>query len=227
MATIARMINVNYDVLEAERKRRILNSINIEFEEKKIYTISGPSGSGKTTLLNAVAGLLDSVKGQILIDGINILDKSDKFRDEFRLYNMGIVFQKYNLFSFMNVEENILLPFYLRNERISTELKHKVSEYLAMLQLGQIQKKQISALSGGEQQRIAIIRAIISSPHVILCDEPTACLDSENTSLFMKAMRVMKNQTNGTIIIVTHDPRVYEYGDVRLEMKDGVLNKGV
>ena len=81
MATIARMINVNYDVLEAERKRRILNSINIEFEEKKIYTISGPSGSGKTTLLNAVAGLLDSVKGQILIDGINILDKSDKFRD--------------------------------------------------------------------------------------------------------------------------------------------------
>lgn len=217
--------NLTYTVQEAGRDRMILNHINCSFEKGKIYTISGPSGSGKTTLLYAMAGLLDHVQGEVRIGDTEILTERRRTRDRIRLEKIGIVFQNLNLFDFMNVEDNILVPYYLRKQKISMKVRRQIAEYLDLLNLGQIQKKQISSLSGEEQQRVAIIRAITSAPQMILCDEPTASLDSENVYIFMEALLKLQRESKSTIIIVTHDQRVYDYGDEKIQIVDGCLHR--
>lgn len=217
--------NLIYTVKEAGKDRMILHHIDCAFEKGKIYTISGPSGSGKTTLLYAMAGLLDQVQGEVRIGETEILREKRRVRDQIRLEKIGIVFQNLNLFDFMNVEDNILVPYYLRKQKISMKVRRQISEYLDLLNLGQIQKKQISALSGGEQQRVAIIRAIVAAPEMILCDEPTASLDSENVYIFMEALLKLQRESGSTIVIVTHDQRVYDYGDEKIQIVDGRLSR--
>lgn len=216
---------LNYTIQEAGKERRILKDVNYDFEQGKLYTISGPSGSGKTTFLYAISGLLDSVQGSVKVGDVEILKEKRRVRDCIRLEQIGMIFQNLNLFDFMNVEDNILMPYYLRNQKISMDVYRQIGDYLDQLNLGQIQKKQISALSGGEQQRVAIIRAIVSKPQVILCDEPTASLDSRNVHIFMEALLKLQRKSKSTIIIVTHDQRVYNYGDKKLQIMDGILKE--
>lgn len=225
MMNAATVQDLTYTVQEAGKDRVILNHINCSFEQGKIYTISGPSGSGKTTLLYAMAGLLDQVRGEVHIGETEMLRERRRTRDRIRLEKIGIVFQNLNLFDFMNVEDNILVPYYLRKQKISMKVRRQIGEYLDLLNLGQIQKKQISALSGGEQQRVAIIRAIVSAPQLILCDEPTASLDSKNVYIFMEALLKLQRESRSTIVIVTHDQRVYDYGDEKIQIVDGCLHR--
>lgn len=217
------MKNVSYSITEGGRKRKLLNDVNVEFDGEKITVISGPSGSGKTTLLYAMAGLLDKVDGSIYVGGKDINKIGVKEKAELRLNNISIIFQNLNLFSFMNVEDNIMVPLYLKNRKITEEIRSKISHYLDVMCLGQIQKKSISNLSGGEQQRVAIIRALIDDPEVVLCDEPTASLDSENTCQFMETLVKISKESGAAIVIVTHDARVFAYGDVKVTMIDGEL----
>ena len=186
MRSAATVENLTYTIQEAGRDRCILKNINYDFEQGMIYTISGPSGSGKTTFLYAIAGLLDRVQGRVKIGDTEILAQKRSVRDRIRLNQIGMVFQNLNLFDFMNVEDNLLMPYYLRKQKIPMLVHRQIQEYLDQLNLGQIQKKQISALSGGEQQRVAIIRAIVSKPQIILCDEPTASLDSQNVHILWR-----------------------------------------
>lgn len=225
MMNAATVQDLTYTVQEAGKDRVILNHINCSFEQGKIYTISGPSGSGKTTLLYAMAGLLDQVRGEVHIGETEMLRERRRTRDRIRLEKIGIVFQNLNLFDFMNVEDNILVPYYLRKQKISMKVRRQIGEYLDLLNQGQIQKKQISALSGGEQQRVAIIRAIVSAPQLILCDEPTASLDSKNVYIFMEALLKLQRESRSTIVIVTHDQRVYDYGDEKIQIVDGCLHR--
>ena len=225
MMNAATVQDLTYTVQEAGKDRVILNHINCSFEQGKIYTISGPSGSGKTTLLYAMAGLLDQVRGEVHIGETEMLRERRRTRDRIRLEKIGIVFQNLNLFDFMNVEDNILVPYYLRKQKISMKVRRQIGEYLDLLNLGQIQKKQISALSGGVQQRVAIIRAIVSAPQLILCDEPTASLDSKNVYIFMEALLKLQRESRSTIVIVTHDQRVYDYGDEKIQIVDGCLHR--
>lgn len=217
------MKNVSYSITEGGRKRKLLNDVNVEFDGEKITVISGPSGSGKTTLLYAMAGLLDKVDGSIYVGGKDINKIGVKEKAELRLNNISIIFQNLNLFSFMNVEDNIMVPLYLKNRKITEEIRSKISHYLDVMCLGQIQKKSISNLSGGEQQRVAIIRALIDDPEVVLCDGPTASLDSENTRQFMETLVKISKESGAAIVIVTHDARVFAYGDVKVTMIDGEL----
>ncbi|PXV93252.1 putative ABC transport system ATP-binding protein [Lachnotalea glycerini] len=220
---IVRIENINYKIKEGEKTRNILKDVNYSFLNNSITVISGPSGSGKTTLLYAIAGLLDDVDGEIYIDNFQINKLTKKKKDEFRLNNISMVFQNLNLFSFMNVEDNILVPFYIKDKKIDEDVHRKISEYLQLMNLGQIQNKSIQSLSGGEQQRVAIIRAIIDNPKVILCDEPTASLDKNNVVIFMETLLKIKKSTESTIIIVTHDERVTKYGENKISMVDGSI----
>ena len=223
MKSVATVENLTYTIQEAGRERSILKNINYDFEQGMIYTISGPSGSGKTTFLYAIAGLLDHVQGRVKIGETEILEQKRSVRDRIRLEKIGMIFQNLNLFDFMNVEDNILMPYYLRKQKIPMFVYRQIQDYLDQLNLGQIQKKQISALSGGEQQRVAILRAIVSKPQIILCDEPTASLDSQNVRIFMEALLKLQRESKSTIIIVTHDQRVYDYGDKKIQIMDGML----
>lgn len=223
MSSIIEMQNVVYEIMENKKKRKLLDNITYSFEKSTITVVSGPSGSGKTTLLYALAGLLEHVQGKIVIDGVEVNVDDEKKRNDFRLNNLSMVFQNLNLFSFMNVEDNILVPYYVKEKTIDDKVRNKISQYLDLMNLGQIQKKSIQSLSGGEQQRVAIIRALIDDPKVVLCDEPTASLDRENVEVFMKTLLKIKNETKATIIIVTHDSRVFEYGESKIIMIDGKL----
>jgi len=223
MQYAAAVSNLTYTIQEAGKDQTILKNINYNFEQGKIYTISGPSGSGKTTFLYAVAGLLDQVQGSVRIGEKEILQEKRQIRDQIRLNQIGMIFQNLNLFDFMNVEDNILIPYYLRKQKVPMTVHRRISNYLEQLNLGEIQRKQISALSGGEQQRVAIIRAIIANPQIILCDEPTASLDSRNVRIFMEALLTLQRESRNTIVIVTHDQRVYEYGDRQIQITDGEL----
>lgn len=223
MSSIIEMQNVVYEIMENKKKRKLLDNITYSFEKSTITVVSGPSGSGKTTLLYALAGLLEHVQGKIVIDGVQVNVDDEKKRNDFRLNNLSMVFQNLNLFSFMNVEDNILVPYYVKEKTIDDKVRNKISQYLDLMNLGQVQKKSIQSLSGGEQQRVAIIRALIDEPKVVLCDEPTASLDRENVEVFMKTLLKIKNETKATIIIVTHDSRVFEYGENKIIMVDGKL----
>jgi len=218
--------NVTYFINEGTKDIKILDNISCEFKPSSISVITGPSGSGKTTLLYSIAGIIDNIKGQIIINGTNInSNKSNNQRADFRLNNISIIFQNLNLFSFMNVEENILIPLYVKKHFINEAIKEKVANYLDIMKLGQIQNKSISALSGGEQQRVAIIRALISEPKIILCDEPTASLDQQNIEIFMQTLDTVKNETGIVIIVVTHDDRVKKYANTLFNMLDGRMEQ--
>ena len=220
---VMKLDDLTYQIIEGNKKRTILNNINYSFERGKLYTISGPSGSGKTTLLYAMAGLLSDATGNIYLNGEPFLAKRKAARDRIRLEEMGMIFQKFNLFSFLNVEDNILAPYYVRKEKVTKETRKKLGHYLQEMHLGQIQKKNIQSLSGGEQQRVAILRAMLPEPKLILCDEPTASLDSENVTTFMNTLMKMRQDQDATIVIVTHDDRVFQYGDEKIHMEDGCL----
>ena len=223
--SIIDMIDVNYSITEAGKERVLLNNITHSFKKGTISTISGPSGSGKTTLLYALAGLVDNVKGNIMIDGTTINKMNEKDRNNYRLNNLSMVYQNLNLFSFMNVEENILVPLYLQNKQITAETKSRIVKYLDIMSLGRIQNKDINSLSGGEKQRVAIIRALISDPKIILCDEPTASLDEQNVNVFMNTLVDIKNETNTSFIIVTHDQRVFRFGEDKCYLSNGNIYK--
>lgn len=217
------LLNVSYIVTDANKKRELLKKINYSFEKGVISIISGPSGSGKSTLLYAIAGLLNGVSGDIIIEGDNIISMTEEERNAYRLNNISMVFQNLNLFSFMNVEDNILVPIRLKNKKVTPETQQRVLKYLELMKLGDVRKKNIQSLSGGEQQRVAIIRALIDAPKVVLCDEPTASLDEENVKIFMDTLVEIKNTTNATFIIVTHDARVLQYAEQKIKIVDGHL----
>ena len=216
--------NLVYSIKEGGTERKILNDISYDFIPSCISVISGPSGSGKTTLLHSMAGLLNNVTGKIIINGIDYNEmKTQREKDIFRLNNISVIFQNLNLFSFMNVEENILMPLYVQKKVINKLIHEKVMYYLDIMNLGQIGKKSIKMLSGGEQQRIAIIRALISEPKVILCDEPTASLDRKNVDIFMSTLDKVKEESKAVIVVVTHDQRVQAYCEKKIYMDDGKL----
>ena len=213
--------NLTFTIKEGDSNRNILDNISHEFDEAKFTTISGPSGSGKTTFLYSLAGILNISSGKIDMMGKSLYDMTQKDRDKFRLENMGLIYQNLNLMTFMTIEDNILLPFYLQKKKIDKDILDKIKEYLSLLNLNGVEKKSVGQLSGGEKQRVAIIRSIITKPKVILCDEPTASLDRANTIKFMEALMKIKSSENTTIIMVTHDESVFAYGDVRLKIVDG------
>ena len=178
--------------------------------------ITGKSGCGKTTLLNILGGLDSPTKGKIVFEGKNL----NKYKDlsKFRSQNVGFVFQFFNLIPILTVEENICLPMIINGKKIS---KQELDQVIKQLDLTEKRYMLPSRLSGGQQQRVAIGRAIISKPNILLADEPTGNLDSENAENIIQLLERLNRSTGQTIVMVTHDKEIAKRCTRQVELSDG------
>lgn len=197
-----------------------LNGVNLTFQQGEFAAIVGPSGSGKTTLLNLVGGLDEPSEGTIQIDGLNIGELSSRKLINFRLKNIGFVFQSFNLIPVLTAYENV--EFIMNLQGYSREKRDaRTMELLEAVGLEDRVNSRPSKLSGGQQQRVAVARALASKPKFILADEPTANLDSQSTSNLLDIMEKLNREENITFIFSTHDQRVVNKARRVIQVEDG------
>lgn len=217
--------NLSYMVRDGNSDRVILDEVTTLFKRGEVTAITGPSGSGKTSLLYAIAGFLDkNISGKILIDNVNVGVMKQREREKFRLDNIGFIYQNLNLFPFLSVRENILLPLKIRGFKIDDCEIEKYINYFS-LDYSKIINKKVNQLSGGEQQRIAIVRTVIGGQKILLCDEPTANMDEKNRNLFVDLMLSAARGFNQCIVVVSHDRKVVESCDKIYYLNYGKLEE--
>jgi len=199
-----------------------LNGIDLFIEEGEFTAIVGPSGSGKTTLLNILGGLDDATDGTVVIDGINILKLPSGKLTDFRLKNIGFVFQAYNLIPVLTAIENVEFVMHLQGAKKS-QRDARARELLKEVGLDGMMDRRPSKLSGGQQQRIAVARALASKPKFVLADEPTANLDSKSTENLLDIMEQLNKEEKITFIFSTHDQRVVKKARRVITLEDGMI----
>ena len=198
-----------------------LDHINLTIEKNDFICIMGPSGSGKTTLINCLSTLDKPTSGKIYLDGENMLGLSSRVVSEYRYKNLGYIFQSNNLIDSMNVYDNIAAPLILASMDIK-EIDKKVHELARKLNIEHLLNHNTEHCSGGEKQRISIARALITSPKLIVADEPTGNLDSKNSHELMSIFQQLNNEGK-TLLIVTHDPMIASYSKKLLYVHDGKI----
>ena len=199
----------------------VLDDINLVFPNTGLVSIVGKSGSGKSTLLNVLMGIEKPTKGKVLFKGKNIARFNDRKFSTFHLTGISTIFQHYNLFDDLTAMENVLLPLKMKGEK-PRKWKERIKEEFESLNIGYVLRQKVKKLSGGERQRVAILRSIITSPEVILCDEPTGALDEKNSR---EILRILKSlSVNRLIIMVSHNQElVDEFSDYIIRLKDGKI----
>lgn len=200
----------------------VLNNINLKIFPGEILTILGTSGSGKTTFLNLAAGLERPTKGNIYIDGHNLNKISEKKMAAFRRKYIGFVFQLYNLVPSLTALENAVLPLVFEGVPVK-EREKRGRELLKQMGLGNRLRHKPNELSGGQRQRVSIVRAMINNPRIIFADEPTGNLDSKTTIEILELLTSTVREKGQTLLMVTHDIEVADYGDRTVEMVDGCI----
>lgn len=198
------------------------DDISLEVKKKEILLIMGPSGSGKTTLISLIGGLLTPTKGTIFISGKNIVKMGEDERCLFRLDNIGFIFQSFNLLSSLTTVENVEIVLQLQNRLNSKTHKYTI-ELLKELGLEKRLHFMPGKLSGGEKQRVAIVRALVNKPKIILADEPTANLDSKNGEKICRFLKNLVKEKEATAIVVSHDKRITDIADRVLWLEDGKI----
>lgn len=201
-----------------------LNNINLEITMGELMMLVGPSGCGKTTLISVIAGILNQDSGLCEIFGIDLQKFSNKEKLSFRARNIGFVFQTFNLLPALNAAENVSIPLIINGVKRGIA-ERKAIELLTQVGLGDRWKSLPSQLSGGQQQRVAIARALIHNPKLIVCDEPTSALDHESGRNVMNLLKAVALQKDRSLVIVTHDARIFEFADQVAEMDDGHIIK--
>ena len=197
-----------------------LNNVSLEFNEGEFTAIVGPSGCGKTTLLNLIGGLDSPTSGEVIVNGTNITKLKSKDIIDFRLKNIGFVFQAYNLVPVLTAKENV--EFIMQLQGISKEKREeRVLQLFEQIGLSDRLNNRPGKLSGGQQQRVAVARALASKPKFVLADEPTANLDSKSTNNLLDIMLKLNEFENTTFIFSTHDSRVIERARRLITLDDG------
>jgi len=216
-------------ILEAEnvtKKYRIgkvdvpaLRGVSFKVREGEFISVMGPSGCGKSTLLHILGGLTHPSTGRVVIDGEEISSAKDAHRTSIRRRKIGFVFQRYNLLPTLSAQGNLEIARHIYGD--GKRDSGRIAEILALLGLDNKIRHKPSELSGGEQQRVAIARAIVNQPAILLADEPTGNLDSENSDLVLKMLQDLNRQLNQTIIMITHNPEAAAVANHLIEMRDG------
>lgn len=201
-----------------------LRGIDLTVEQGEFTTIFGPSGSGKTTLLNMIGCLDTPTEGEIRLNDKKVSDLSRKELAMTRRYNIGFVFQSYNLIPVLTAYENVEFAIRLTNHTSESQMKEKVLKMLAEVGLKGLESRRPNELSGGEKQRVAIARALVKKPKLILADEPTANLDSKTADDVVDIMRKMNKELGTTFIFSTHDPAVMKHANRFINLKDGMIS---
>ncbi|WP_459253860.1 ABC transporter ATP-binding protein [Haloimpatiens myeolchijeotgali] len=199
-----------------------LNGVDLEIKEGEFIGIMGPSGAGKTTLLNMVSTIDNPTSGNVLIDNEDITTMKDKDLARFRREKLGFIFQDFNLLDTLTIRENIALPLALSKVNIRT-LKKKVMDISKNLGIEDLLNKYPYEISGGQKQRTAAARAIITKPSLILADEPTGALDSKSSTSLLESLSELNEKDKATIMMVTHDAFAASYCKKVLLIKDGVI----
>ncbi len=199
----------------------ILKGINLRIHKGEFVAIIGPSGSGKSTLLGIIAGLDNPTSGQVLVDGVDITRMGESQLAKVRNQKIGMVFQAFNLVPTLTAQENVELPLYVGKHVGSASERAK--ELLTLVGLGHRLGNRPNQLSGGEQQRVAVARALATGPAIIIMDEPTGNLDQRNSDNILGMIRDLRERTGTTFIIATHDPKVAASADRAIRIVDGLV----
>jgi lipoprotein-releasing system ATP-binding protein len=202
---------------------KVLKGINLKIKRGQLFCIQGPSGAGKSTLLNIIGTLDLPTKGEVLFDETNIHRWRENKVAEFRNKRLGFVFQFYHLLSEFTALENVMLPALMKNFWHRREVMVYAEKIFKDLGLTERMNFMPSQLSGGEQQRVAIARALINQPDIILCDEPTGNLDSDNGQKILNILKDLCRERNTTVALVTHNKEIAEVCDTVVHLKDGLL----
>lgn len=203
-----------------DTKVRALHGIDVDVFSSELTLLVGPSGCGKTTLISIIAGLLDPTEGDLELFGIPLQELRGRKLVEFRAQSVGFVFQQYNLLPALTATENVAVPLLIQGWKRSEALK-SARAALEAVDLGSRANQYSNQLSGGQQQRVAIARALVHQPRLLVCDEPTAALDAGSGQRVMELLKKVAVQPGRAVIVVTHDDRVFRYGDRTIAMADG------
>jgi putative ABC transport system ATP-binding protein len=195
-----------------------LRGVDLDVERGAFISIIGPSGSGKSTLFNVLGALAPPTDGEVWIDGVNLHDLTESKRTELRQHKIGFVFQKYNLLPTLSARDNIEMARYLGG---SAKPPADFEQTLTLLGIKNRLDHRPRALSGGEQQRVAIARALVNQPAILLADEPTGNLDTENSTAVLNLLRDLNRNRQQTILMITHNPEAAAYADRTVAMRDG------
>jgi putative ABC transport system ATP-binding protein len=221
LAVACRGIRKEFD--SGDTRTVALRDIDLELPPGEMTLLVGPSGCGKTTLISIIAGLLEPTRGEVEVLGTNLTQLSQRRLIDFRGRNIGFVFQQYNLLPALTAAENVAVPLLIAG-RPRKEAVARSVHLLEQVGLGDKRNSLPAHLSGGQQQRVAIARALVHQPRLLVCDEPTAALDAHSGQRVMELIRKVAVQPDRAVIVVTHDSRVFGFGDRIVRMSDGTIS---
>jgi lipoprotein-releasing system ATP-binding protein len=223
MNNILELKNINKIYFGAVNTQ-VLFDINLTFEESSFNSIVGESGSGKSTLLNIISTLDKPSTGDVIINNVKTTSLNKDKVAELRNKTIGFVFQFHYLLPEFTAIENVLIPYLIGNKKPSKEILQRADELFELTGLSKVKNNPATKMSGGQQQRTAVVRALINNPRIFLADEPTGNLDSQSTMTMYKLFREINSKYGTTFIIVTHDRKIAEETDRIIEIKDGKIS---
>lgn len=207
---------------KGDNKVVALDNVSFSVEKGEFIAIIGASGSGKSTLLHLIGGVDQPTSGEVIVNGIQVYKQNEEQLAIFRRREVGLIYQFYNLIPILTVEENMSLPVLLDNQKVNTE---RLDELLSFLDLTHRRNYLPKELSGGQQQRVSIGRALMNVPSLVLADEPTGNLDSQNSKEIIDLLKITQRKYKQTLIIITHDERIAMQADRVLVIQDGRIKK--